>query len=180
MTIIFMDTETVGLHLAPDVIWEFAAVRRESDGSETRLHLHIDHDQAAASSLPAEFRTDYDKRWRAPNSMPRSVAAKCIRDFIGTDRPHIVGAVPNFDTERLALLLADFDLTPPWHYHLIDVENLAVGYLAARGELMAPPWKSDELSRAIGVDPEKFERHTAMGDVSWVMAQYDAVMGGAR
>ena len=43
-----------------------------------------------------------------------------------------------------------------------------------------PPWSSDGLSSAVGVDPEQFERHTAMGDVRWVMAQWDAVMGGNR
>jgi hypothetical protein len=65
----------------------------------------------------------------------------------------------------------------PWHYHLIDVENLVAGYLAARGELIPPPWKSDQLSAAVGVDPNDFGRHTAMGDVLWTRAQWDAVMG---
>lgn len=40
-----------------------------------------------------------------------------------------------------------------------------------------PPWKSDALSRAVGVDPEQFDRHTALGDAYWAKAIYEAVMG---
>jgi hypothetical protein len=95
-----------------------------------------------------------------------------------------VGAVPNFDTERLALLLKRSRLIPTWHYHLIDVENLAVGYLAGRRSMSKArefipslPWDSDELSRALGVETPIEDRHTAMGDVRWAMAIYDKVMG---
>jgi hypothetical protein len=89
---------------------------------------------------------------------------------------HVVGAVPSFDTERLAKLMRRAGITPSWHYHLIDVENLAVGWLAARGETPSLPWRSDVLSKAVGVDPGNYARHTAMGDVQWVRDQYDAMM----
>jgi hypothetical protein len=46
--------------------------------------------------------------------------------------------------------------------------------------LLTPPWDSEALSRALGVDPDTFARHTAMGDVRWAMAIHDQVMGGAR
>ena len=36
--LVFLDTETTGLALDDD-IWEFAAIRREPDGTEARLHL---------------------------------------------------------------------------------------------------------------------------------------------
>jgi len=77
----------------------------------------------------------------------------------------------------------------PWHYHLIDVENLAVGYLFGRhpvtqalkvpDPVLALPWDSDRLSEQVGVTPPTDERHTAMGDVRWAMALYDACTGGA-
>jgi hypothetical protein len=58
-----------------------------------------------------------------------------------------------------------------WHYHLIDVEALIAGRLA-----IAPPWKSDDLSRAIGVEPPSDQdRHTAIGDARWVKQMYEAV-----
>lgn len=69
-----------------------------------------------------------------------------------THGAHLVGAAPNFDAEVLAALLRDNGLTPSFHYHLIDVEALAVGWLCAwdraDGEPgIRPPWRSDDLSR---------------------------------
>jgi hypothetical protein len=83
-----------------------------------------------------------------------------------------------------------------WHYHLVCVENLAIGYLRGKGvtEMMtnrelverynhqpewtdlAPPWNSTEISHMLGINPNDFARHTAMGDVDWAMAIYNKVM----
>jgi hypothetical protein len=101
---------------------------------------------------------------------------------------HLVGAVPSFDAAFLDRLLRRHNLVPAWHYHLVDVEALAAGalaYLAAsalacsgeeRDAKAVPPWDSSELSRAVGVEPDKVERHTALGDARWAKAIYDAVM----
>lgn len=186
--IVFLDTETLGLDPAAP-IWEFAAIRQsDPDMQAETLHLFINNPDDAKwlESLPEPFAQDYRTRFGRNYglSVSADIAAHQIREFLD-GRPHIVGAVPSFDTERIARqLMEPHGFDRPWHYHLIDVENLVVGYL--RGLYMAggqdmpidPPWKSDELSRAVGVDPEQFDRHTAMGDVLWVRAQYDAVMGG--
>jgi hypothetical protein len=59
----------------------------------------------------------------------------------------------------------------------VDVENLAVGYLAGIGSVFTPPWNSDRLSEALGLEPvDESERHTALGDARWAMRIYDAVM----
>lgn len=184
--IVFMDTETLGLSL-DSPIWEFAAIRRnaETGHDDTRMHLFINHDPDRISpDLPESFVTDYRKRFRLAQEASRihqpDSAARLIAAFL-TGRPLIVGAVPDFDTTRIRhQLLEPRGIQDPWHYHLIDVENLVAGFLAGRGELVPPPWKSDQLSAAVGVDPESFDRHTAMGDVLWVRAQYDAVMGGVQ
>lgn len=203
--IVFMDTETLGLEL-DSPIWEFAAIRRNEKTGEddAQMHLFINHNPDRMSvDLPEQFVADYEKRWAQAQeqsrvTQPANAAALISAFFAG--RPHVVGAVPNFDTERIARqLLRPRGYGEPWHYHLIDVENLIVGYLHGvaaraideaklRGEeplpflqarSMALPWKSDDLSRSVGVHPNDFERHTAMGDVLWVKAQYDAVTGGA-
>lgn len=186
--IVFLDTETLGVHIdAP--IWELAAIRRNfaEDGSfkEHELHIFIHHYSlpwlTGPDALPEQFAADYRKRFKAGSAYGKSGAAEVIAGFLA-GRPHIVGAVPNFDTERIShQLLRPAHIPDPWHYHLIDVENLAAGYLVGRGvdEFCRPPWDSNELSRTIGVDPGQYERHTAMGDVLWVRAQYDAMMGGA-
>lgn len=171
--ILFCDTETTGLALSDD-IWEFAAIRRETDGTETEHHLFIEHDGHKCQDLPESFRVDHQRRWRDDHSVTRRFAAAAINKITG-DRPHVVGAVPNFDTERLALLLRAHGYEPNWHYHLIDVENLAVGWLAARGHAVALPWDSDAISAACGVVVPIEERHTAMGDARWARALYDAV-----
>jgi DNA polymerase III epsilon subunit-like protein len=185
--LVFLDTETTGLSIEDD-IWEFAAIRREPDGEQTELHLFLQHDPTRCAQLPASFRADHVSRWPGLGGyVLREQAAEQIAEFLH-DRPHIVGAVPNFDTERLSLLLRRHGIAKdPWHYHLIDVEALAVGYLhgqwAQRAFIgdTAPltlPWDSDDLSRRCGVDPPTTERHTAMGDVRWAMALYDAITGG--
>jgi hypothetical protein len=186
--LVFMDTETTGLSLTDD-IWEFAGIRREEDGSQTELHLFIEHDQTKCARLPESFSADHVARYDVIGSVSRRVAATAIWNFMG-DKAHIVGAVPNFDTERIALLLNWHRLKPDWHYHLIDVENLAVGWIQGIGQQavndgvidsidgrLAPPWNSDDLSRACGVEPPTDARHTAMCDAIWAMAIYDRVMG---
>jgi len=182
--LVFMDTETTGLSLDDD-IWEFAAIRREEDGTETELHIFIEHDRDKCRQLPMSFLQDHYDRFRDHRAYTPRQAASEIASLFRNGKPHVVGAVPDFDTTRIAKLLRGFGLSAGWHYHLIDVENLAVGYLAGRapkrdGEVGFPvpklPWDSDHLSLAVGVDPGLFERHTAMGDVKWAMAIYDAVM----
>lgn len=212
--ICFVDTETMGLDEdAP--IWEFAAIRRDAaTGEETSLQLFIRHNPGEwLSSMDSPFREDYERRYRADVAEAEHVAAGLIYGFLqGTN---IVGAVPSFDATRLARLLERHGLVAttrerrlklqsaglpyrlPWHYHLNDVETMAIGWLHGvaaravdearmRGEephpkmanrKLDPPWKSDELSVGLGVDPTQFERHTAMGDVKWVRAQYDVITG---
>lgn len=179
--LIFLDTETLGLD--PDApVWEFAAVRRLDPAGEIKTEFTIQHDPAGwLDDFPEEFLADYLARYDETQAWCEPAAAREIHAF--TKGAHIVGAVPSFDSERLAKLLRRNGIEPEWHYHLIDVENVVVGYLrglyVASGQDMplVPPWKSDELSAAVGINPDSYARHTAMGDVKWTMAQWDAVMG---
>lgn len=185
--ICFLDTETTGLSLDDD-IWEIAAIRREPDGQEARLHLFVEHDPAKCARLPRSFHDDHRKRWveQETRAVTRVMAAAQVHAF--TDGAHIVGAVPNFDTERLGLMITAIGSRPLWHYHLIDVENLTVGYLAGlraagggengrEASLPSLPWSSDDLSLSLDINPDDYARHTAMGDVEWAAAIYDKVMG---
>ena len=179
--IAFVDTETTGLGLDAD-IWEVAIIRRDPGKPDDLIRLLVEHDQENAARLPERFRADHDARYDPKIAVTRGRAAGIIdymlRPGDAGAKCHIVGAVPNFDTERIARLLAAFYIQPSWHHHLIDVENLAVGWLAARGEHVVPPWSSDEVSRRIGVEPPTEGRHTAMGDAEWARAIYDRIVGG--
>lgn len=205
----FLDTETVTLEPGPDVIWEIGLILRNGDTDQEwrwqmRPNLAIAHPKALEVgryherfAVPAgapvigwgPFNADF------PARMSRRALAAALAAML-QDR-HVVGAVPSFDTERLRLFLARNRMTPTWHYHLIDVESLAVGYLHGRvvetlirqpdvnpsrwTGALGLPWRSDDLSRACGVEPPAVgERHTALGDARWVRDWYDRITGGGR
>jgi hypothetical protein len=181
----FIDTETDGVHPGRRV-WEVAAVRREPDGTERTYEAFVDIDLSTADPFGLGVGGFYarhpDGRFLAGGGdgdlgkavSPFQAAYEIARITHGA---HLVAAVPSFDAEVLAALLREHQLAPAWHYHLICVENLAVGALAARGTPIVAPWKSDELTEALGVEPgTPEEKHTAMGDVAWAMRMYDAVM----
>lgn len=185
----FVDTETDGVHPGRK-LWEVAIVRREPDGTETEWETFVDIDLSTADPFGLRVGRFYQRHplgrelsgtpdtWDPPDPLPSRVDDVAHRVAQLTHGAHLIGAVPNFDTEVLDQLLREHGLLPAWHYHLVDVENLAVGYLARRGEPMAPPWSSEGLSGALGVPvASEQERHTAMGDVRWAMRMYDAILG---
>jgi hypothetical protein len=179
----FVDTETDGVH--PDRRpWEIALIRRDPDGTETTWAEFVQIDLSTSDPFGLRVGRFYDRhplghtiaRGR-PYAPAATRAAAAVRVAQLTHGAHLVGMVPNFDAEVLDRLLRDQGLAPAWHHHLIDVEPLVVGYLAAQGRPTAPPWKSTDLTEAIGVPaPSENERHTALGDARWARAAYDAVM----
>lgn len=215
----FIDTETTGLDPDRHEIWEVGLIVRHEDGTEEEHQWQLPVDLGKADSIALNIGGFHDRRWsvydddrylaasaeeeKAYESKrarilgaeePAIVPSGWMRDwaegFVSLTRgAHLVGAVVSFDAERLSRLLRRLGQCPMWHYHLVDVEGLAAGYLAGRhrglspegptddrAALAAPPWKSEDLSRAVGIDPEQFDRHTALGDARWAKAIYDAVI----
>lgn len=189
--LVFMDTETTGLEHDADV-WEFAAIIRTPGHDDHEVQFCVEHDIAKAARLPEPFLSDYRSRYVPEQAVPVAKAVTWMASIF-TGGTHVVGAVPNFDTERIARLFRAHGVEPGWHYHLIDVETLAVGFLAgvcrlggatvdkSVSWLTGPPplpWDSDTLSRGLGVEPPKQGegRHTALGDARWTRDLYDAVM----
>jgi hypothetical protein len=182
----FVDTETDGVHPGRKP-WEIAMIRREPDGTEREMQCFIAIDLATADPFGLSVGRFYDRHplgrrlsrgpGAAGSARQKAVkdAAYLVAEF--THGAHIVGAVPNFDTEILAGLLREVGFTPAWHYHLVDVENLAVGYLAGCGQQLQPPWSSDAITAALGLPPvADADRHTALGDARWAKAIYDRVL----
>lgn len=167
MATVFLDTECLGVSRRA-AVWEFAAVRIEDDASlSSREHFQIVHDPTLMDDdLPQSFRDDYARRYNADDAVIPSVAARAIADIVSGGAV-IAGSNPGFDMTKLADLLARFHITPDWHYHPLDVPNRAEGWLAGQGRPIPRPWKSDAISRACGINPDDYERHTAMGDVEW-------------
>lgn len=207
--LVFLDTETTGLHPGRDA-WEIAMIRRDSHG-ETSCSFFVrskDIDLAHADPFGLKIGRFWDRHpdfhdydcdiddYVDGSSVykPGEIvlltghqAARTVMEW--TADAHIVGAVPNFDTEVLANLLYRHNLLPRWHYHLIDVENLAVGHIAAmlrlfNGDLLdtprelvhaaiQPPWSSDQLGELLGCVIDEELRHTAYGDAAWARDLYD-------
>lgn len=186
MTVAFVDTETTGLDPLRHPIWEIAIITDDDEWvSQVRLR---DYELKLADPIALEI-NHFHERYDAETALPVEVAAEIIERRL--QGRHIVGAVPSFDEERIRLLCnlqlragRPPDGRYPWHYHLIDVEAMVVGWLARaearEGVPVRPalPWDSSKLSLAVGVDPAVFEpKHSALADARWAKAMYEAMVG---
>lgn len=214
----FVDTETTGLDPDRHAIWEVGLITPNGDQHVWQFPVA----EIEADPFALDIGQWWDRRWGTDNDVPAINALydahtdKSRRKNFPADgraiKPgkdwcrhfqrltaglHLAGAVVSFDEERLRRLLRSQGVLPRWHYHLIDVEALAAGYVVGQftaiqecgsnpdadgptqEEAMRaiPPWNSNDLSRAVGVDPDDFDRHTALGDARWAKAIYEAVMG---
>lgn len=173
--LLFVDIETLGLDInAP--AWELAATRiNPLKGTRKFMNTFIIHQPSSwAATLPLSFQKDYRERY--DEDIARTPASVINELSIMADGAIVVGSNPSFDMQRLEKLSSDIDgAMLGWHYHPIDVPTMVHGYLLGKGIAPAPPWKSDFLSRIVGVDPTAFKRHTAMGDVRWCIAMWEAI-----
>lgn len=190
-SIVFLDTETTSLR--PDRrAWEVALIARRADAPEIARSWYIraadlDLGNADLGSLRVgrffdrhpEYRQarGAEDSWRAAET---SAEADVMRQVeVLTRGAVLVGAAPGFDAEVLAARMRAHGIVPSWHYHVQDFETLIAGYLRGQGKpLPALPWRSDDLSRLVGVEPPgEDDRHTALGDAWWALRVWDAVMG---
>lgn len=184
--LVFIDTETTSLR--PDRrAWEIGLIERTPDGdAEHRWFVDADQlDLGNADPFALKIGGFYE---RHPEYNGTVSAVLADEDYVLhrverlTRGAHMVGAVPNFDAEVLGTRMRAHGIAPSWHYHLIDVEALAVGFLSAGDDLaenpLLLPWSSDELTSRLGLSPVPAEeRHTALGDARWARAIYDRVTG---
>lgn len=202
----FVDTETTGLDPDRHEIWEVGLIVRDGDyggdpEDEYRWFLPVSLGSADPYALRiGRFHERHPRGydWQPAEDEYLTSVTDFAREFADLTRGcHLVGAVVSFDEERLRRLLRANGACPEWHYHLIDVENLAVGMIMGREteydtasgaprfregysksliETAQPPYNSSDVSQAVGVNRFVFEEHTALGDARWARAVYDAVM----
>ena len=206
-TLAFLDTETTGLDPDRHEVWEIGLILRRPDRTDQEYVWQLPVDLGQADPIALNIGRFHDRRASVAGQSledpvlgrPAELTAMPVGGLVRVDAlnrwadqfvaltrgSHLVGAVVSFDADRLWRLLRSLDQCPMWHYHLVDVEALAAGYLAGQdpasvttpdNDKCQPPWSSEELSRAVGVDPEDFDRHSALGDARWAKAIYDAVI----
>jgi hypothetical protein len=205
MTIVFLDTETTGLSETADV-WEIGAIVREhpktayngewlwqvrpdlASAEPMGLRISRFYERFLLDAIPDDgFRVNAaivqspTQKGRPSPVEPRTVARLLC---LILDGAAWVGAVPSFDEIRLGRFIREQGYCLTNHYHIQDVEALAIGYLRGRQSMSkeidfdprAFPWNSRELMRAIGVEQDPGEEHTALGDARWAMHAFDVIM----
>jgi hypothetical protein len=160
----FVDCETTGLDPEWDHVWEIAVIvghteyvwqqRANSYNGATKLPLSVDPWVLENTGISDRYDHQAAVPWR--ESIGR------FNDL--TRGRHLVGACPWFDSERLHRVHLDNSRTDdkgfwrtssreerqhPWHYHLIDVEALAVGFLRAIEFMGMTPMYADD-GRMVG------------------------------
>jgi hypothetical protein len=199
--IVFCDTETTSLRHDRRA-WEVGLIVREPGRPDAEYQWFVragDLDLGNADLNSLHIGRFYQRHPQMRNPagvaglVPSEAEVLAVVEEL-TRGAHIVGAVPNFDTEVLGARMRANGICSSWHYHLTCAEVLAAGWLnrhaavlenreatigeAARlREIARPPWKSDDLSAALGITVSDEDRHTALGDARWAMRIYDAVTG---
>ncbi len=180
--IIVVDTETGGLDPDRHPIWQ-VAWGTWHDGRWTVTSRLVQHDRDAVTEWVKEH-TSYRERFGEPHTL--FPAAGVMAEFaVAALGKHIAGMVPSFDEERIRREWVRHFGYPerfPWHYHLIDVEALMVGHMAAQAALVGNetpglPWKSHDLSARIGVTSDPATEHSALADARWAKAVFERIMG---
>lgn len=195
--LVFIDTETTSLR--PDRrAWDIALIVRENDGTDMEYQWFVlaqDLDLGNADPMALKIGRFYDRHPQAVEAARYNLPASEYEVLHHVERltrgAHLVGAVPNFDAEVLGARMRANGICPSWHYHLIDVEALVVGYVAHKAKTLREqlpdtnfepwpplPWKSDALAEAVGVKMHEGDRHTALGDARWARDIYDVVIDG--
>lgn len=194
--VVYVDTETTGLDPDRHEVWDIALIDGAT-GIEHEFHIAPVRPEVAdpnALRITNFYqRTSHaDWKWTGPQQGHPIITLTQLQGENPSDRTrriryeiasqialvtagkHLVGAVPSFDAAFLSRFLIANGQREAWHYHLIDIEALAAGFLGIR-----PPWDSDELNNLLGL-PEATAKHTAIADARWAKAVYERVLYESR
>lgn len=192
MKLCFVDTETSGLDVRCHHVWEVAVILREPNADDVELVWQVRPDLTEAQPKALEIGR-YSERFVVPDGWDAcrvedglAVMPLEMDEFLA-ELQHtlhggvLIGSNPAFDDRFLTALVQDHKGESSWHYRPDDVVAMAAGWLYAHGETgaLARPWRSYEISEAVGVPrPTAEAGHTALGDCRWARDLYDAITGG--
>lgn len=183
-----VDLETTGLNPIYHSVWEAAVKRRDLDGTITRRLWQIRPVGLHTADPVGMEKNRYYERMVVPDDIdaldmtptltggrPAPLefmeAVGQIHDVLkGTV---MVGSNSHFDASFLHRLFHVRE--DPWHYRPVCVVTHAAGVLAGIGRAQPVPWKSHDISRALGVEPPAPDvAHSAMPDCEWALDLWDA------
>lgn len=190
----FVDTETAGLHPDKHPIWQLAVI---VDGEEYVWHQQMFGGQGnwkrwvdpyVIETNMNHILDDYDPKTALTSKVSTDTFVELVRGRT------IVGCNVRFDIERIHRTWRAFhphEWQEPWHYHLVDVGTLMLGFyrgvdvtayerLDGTADPTFPlPWKTDDLARLCDVNPADYwPKHSALADARFAKACWEAVMGG--
>jgi DNA polymerase III epsilon subunit-like protein len=192
----FLDIESTGLDPDRHDIWEIGLVVPDEVFDET-FEAMLPANVAQADPGALRVGRFYERRApllehggsvaeicmvRADGNNWAKASSRDVAQFIAVKLAGrtLVNCVPWFDDRFLARWLNRHGQQVSWDYHLLDVESMALGYLAATrpDKPIVYPWTSKHLTDALGVEPPSDdERHTALGDALWAKRMWSQITG---
>jgi DNA polymerase III epsilon subunit-like protein len=166
---VFIDTEATGLDHARHEVTEVAWIVRFEDGREEERRYFPQHTIDGADDDALEL-THYEERIAPQEKTPAKV---WLTEFLEhADGAVLVGAVPDFDARHLDLACRKLGVEPTWDHHLLDVETLALPFIAPGPET---PRSLAKTCAALGVPHDKDQAHGALYDAQQAKAVFDRV-----
>jgi DNA polymerase III alpha subunit (gram-positive type) len=176
---VFLDMETTGLEAGVDQITEVAWI---TDDGKERCHL-VNH-----TRLPGEWvlkNTDYLTRIATAHKEDLYQVLGWLQNDceilrqqnamnFGGDKGNVylVGACPAFDDRFLRIAYGDRGV--PYHYHVLDVEAMALGRFP-----LSEPCSLKDLRGLLGIPGENEAAHTALADAREVKLIFEAMRSAA-
>ncbi len=183
--IAFTDVETTGLDPDKHCLWEVAICHRFAHGGAEKVVLYQVRPDLTNADPKALDIGQYAKRFVVPDGfdaaridpqngsvipVPLAIVQQSVHRMLA--RSVMMGSNPGFDAGFIKKLLNG---NTPWHYRPVDIVTLAASRLGMFNQ-DAMPWSSEQVSRALNVDPNNYHRHSSLGDALWVRDMYDALI----
>lgn len=187
MKIAFLDIETTGLDAHTHDVWEMAGIVADTEELDktTEFHHFVLPNLQMADPGALRMNKFYDRveltseewgkngdryKWSHPHAAALDVTTK-------TSGAYLCGMNVDFDADFLEHFLFGCGFAPAWEYKPVELESMMLGYLAHKGNHLPFPFRSSHLSHDIGIDPDIFDRHTAMGDAKWAYSVFRKITG---
>lgn len=174
--LLHLDIETTGLDPEIHDVWEIAVIVIDDNGVNDYV-WKVRPDLKHADPNALKIGGYYDRaRFTGREEGPEEVAATLA---ILLNNAVVIGSNPAFDQAFLTRWLRKHGQAWAAHYRTIDVATLGWGRLLATDPEWADhvPPRAHDISRAHGIDPDDYARHTALGDCKWSKALYEAISG---